>query len=518
MSLSKPTLFSRFRRLLFKATRIVLFVFFSKLSIAQEIVWGEADEHDNPNISYEIIGRFDSTYLIYKSIRNSNYICVYNEDMQVIETHELEFLPSRMLDIDIIKNKQKITFIWQQEKNGVVSCFGTILNANMQQLVPVKLLDTTKVGQFAENKIYLTGKSEDKSKLLIYKRYVQKGDIRVMAKVYDNSLNMLDSSRFTFEFKSKKDFLSQSVIDNEGNVFFTIQHRSGNNQTYTKLGLFICRKDTIVKRIEIPLQDNRLLQSSLVVDNNHKRCIITADYSRNAKYRSDGVYVCYVDAVHHEVLQQNYVAFSDSVKTLLKPSGGNSYDEADYHPDFVLVKKNGALVIIKEDEYEEMINMINPWNNNMMLGNSGVFTPVDYYYSPYQSSFYNRNVGRARTRYYNNNIHVIQIDSSFQNQWLRVVSKNQYAEDDESFNSYFMLMQARELHFVYLANMGMKHVLSHLGVGGDGSIQRYPTLRGNGSAVEMLPRYAKQTSWNTCIMPFIQSGKLAFSKVTFIKN
>ena len=150
---------------------------------SQQIIWGEADEHDSPNMPYEIIGRFDSSYLIYKSFKNSNYICIYNEDMQVIESHELDFLPSKMLDIDIIKNKQQFTIIWQQQKNGIVSCYGTVMNANMQQVIPVQLLDTTKIGQFADNKIYLTGYSEDKSKLLVYKRYVQRGDIRVMAKV-----------------------------------------------------------------------------------------------------------------------------------------------------------------------------------------------------------------------------------------------------------------------------------------------------------------------------------------------
>jgi hypothetical protein len=153
-----------------------------------------------------------------------------------------------------------------------------------------------------------------------------------------------------------------------------------------------------------------------------------------------------------------------------------------------------------------------------MMNNPGVFSPADYYYSPYQSSFYNRNYGRSRTRYYNNNINIIQIDSSLQNQWLRVITKNQYAEDEDSYISYFMLKQSKELHLVYLGNIAMKHVLTHVGVGGDGAVHRYPTFRGNGSAVEMLPRYAKQTKWDTCIMPYIESNKLAFAKVVFQSN
>ena len=98
------------------------------------------------------------------------------------------------------------------------------------------------------------------------------------------------------------------------------------------------------------------------------------------------------------------------------------------------------------------------------------------------------------------------------------IQKNQNAEDEDSYNSYFMLMQSKELHLVYLGNLSMKHVMSHVGIGGDGKVQRYPTFRGNGSAVEMLPRYAKQTKWDTCIMPYIESDKLSFAKVVFQTN
>jgi hypothetical protein len=488
--------------------------FISGNAQTQDIVWGEPDEHDSPRMPFEIIGRFDSSYFIYKSVRNNNYICVYNENMEVIYSHELEFLPSSMLDLDIIRNKKSFTLIWQEQQGGIVSCYGAVLSKDFGIIVAPQLLDTTRVGQFADKKIYLTACSEDKSKWLVYKRYVQKGTIRVMAKVYDQQFSLLDSARFSFDFKSRKDFLSTSVVDNEGNVYFTAQHRESNNAAYTELSLFVCSRKTGVNQTNIDLHNKRLLQTSLAVDNNNKRCIITADYSDNGKYRSDGIFVCYINAFTHEIHKQHFVVFSDSVKKVLKPSGGNAYEEEDFHPDFILVKKNGAVVIVREDAYEETIN--NMWNNGGMMAPGGFTTPGDYYYNPYYSnSFYNRNFNRPQTRYFNNNVNVIQIDSSLQNQWLRVVSKNQYSEEDENSSSFFLMMQSRELHLVYIPNQNQRNIIAHVGLGGDGTVKRYPTFRGNGSSLEALPRFGRQTSSGSFIMPYITGSKLGFAKVSF---
>ena len=484
---------------------------------SQNITFSELDDHDNPKMAYEIIGRFDHHYLVYKSEKRKHFICIYDESMKWVESKALDIIPDKIIDLDIVKSKDRFHIVWEEQHGCVISCYAATFNPDAALMYQPVLLDTTEISWTSEKKIYTTVYSDDKSKLLIYKRYVKKGDMVWSAKTYNNEFQQMDSIRYVAPFNKRKNYMTDAVVDNAGNIYWVIQNRNSNYQPYEELSSYIHRSGVQgFESFKLALNGKRLLQASLKVDNYHARCLVTSGFSEGTKYREDGVFLGMTDSVSANISQSDFLRYSDSIKTVLKRAGsGSSYDEADMKPLSLIVKKNGSLVLIEEDAYDETISALNPFNNGSIMGNNGMYSPYDYYYSPYQSSFYNRNFGRNNKRYNCNNINVIQIDSSLQNHWLRVISKSQYAEDDESFLSFMMMIQSKEIHFVYIGNQNQRHILTHVGIASNGDVNRYPTLRGSGNEYDFLPRYGKQTGANTFVVPYIYNNRLGFAKVEF---
>ena len=60
---------------------------------AQRILISEPDRDDSRKMDFEIIGKMGNNYLIYKNIRNESFICLYDNDMKMVDKVKHEYLP-----------------------------------------------------------------------------------------------------------------------------------------------------------------------------------------------------------------------------------------------------------------------------------------------------------------------------------------------------------------------------------------------------------------------------------------
>ena len=68
---------------------------------AQRIVYSEPDKEDSRRLNFEIVGKVDGNFLIYKNIRNKNYISVYNSNMEQTSREDQEYMPDdRIINVD----------------------------------------------------------------------------------------------------------------------------------------------------------------------------------------------------------------------------------------------------------------------------------------------------------------------------------------------------------------------------------------------------------------------------------
>ena len=138
---------------------------------AQKIVYSEPEKDDTRRLDFEVVGKIGGNFLVYKNIRNRNWISVLNNDMQQIAKVEQDYVPDndRMINVDFFPYSDFAYMIYQYQKKNIVYCMVSKIGGNGEKIGEVIELDTTQVGFSANNKIYTVLTSEDKSQIGIFK-------------------------------------------------------------------------------------------------------------------------------------------------------------------------------------------------------------------------------------------------------------------------------------------------------------------------------------------------------------
>ncbi|MEK7226266.1 MAG: hypothetical protein AAB221_11340, partial [Bacteroidota bacterium] len=123
---------------------------------AQRIVYSEPGKEDTRRMNFEIAGKVNGNFLIYKNNRGKSWISVLDNDMKDLARAELDYIPSndRLINVDFFPYNDFCYVIYQYQKKNVVYCSAAKLDGLGQKLGDVMELDTTHIGFAANNKIY----------------------------------------------------------------------------------------------------------------------------------------------------------------------------------------------------------------------------------------------------------------------------------------------------------------------------------------------------------------------------
>ena len=67
---------------------IVLLVFAGISAGAQRLIYSEPEKDDTRRLNFEIVGKINGNFLIYKNIRNKNWIALLDNDMKQVRSEE----------------------------------------------------------------------------------------------------------------------------------------------------------------------------------------------------------------------------------------------------------------------------------------------------------------------------------------------------------------------------------------------------------------------------------------------
>ena len=69
---------------------------------AQKIIYSDPDKDDTRRLKFEIIGKINGNFLIYKYVRNKSWITVLDNDMKQIAREEQDYVPAndRVINVD----------------------------------------------------------------------------------------------------------------------------------------------------------------------------------------------------------------------------------------------------------------------------------------------------------------------------------------------------------------------------------------------------------------------------------
>ena len=256
---------------------LICLLVLSGVSIAQKVTFSPIQREEDVNIKFDILGRVDSNYLVYKNIRWKHILTFYDRNMRVVSSERMKFLPEKTINADFILYPGYFYVIYQYEKNGIVYCCAAKMNNTGERMSESVILDTTRISLIADNKIYSSIYSEDKQRILIYKMHVKSGKLTIGTRLFDSQLQLLDSNRTVYSFNEREEFFSDFLLANDGTIYFARNKRNSRSDNFSALEICVRKPgEAGYQPVDIPLENKFIDEVFLRVDNMNRSLLVNS--------------------------------------------------------------------------------------------------------------------------------------------------------------------------------------------------------------------------------------------------
>ncbi|RYY39684.1 MAG: hypothetical protein EOO08_10315 [Chitinophagaceae bacterium] len=498
------------------------FLFLTLLSAlgagAQKIVYSEPAREDNRRTTFEVIGKVGANYLVYKNNRGRSYISAFDVNMKDVSNEVQAYLPEdRLINVDFFPYLDHVFVIYEYQKKNVVYCEAVRVDAEGRKLSDPKLLDTAHINAVTNNKIYSVIGSEDKARLMVFKiNSRNKSRYKLSTVLLDSSLIELRRSEHFIAMEERDDNLGQFQLDNDGDLVFTRFTRV-NDDNVSQASLFYksATSDSL-EVADIKLDKIFLDEIRIKADNPNKRYFLTSFYYNKKRGNIEGFYFYVWDKATKKPVLESATALGDELRREARGDASPRMAFNDYFIRNIIVRKDGGFIIGAESYYTT--SRLNNWNRwDYLYGSPYGFGNYGYYnYSPY-NSWYSRNRFNSSqaVRYHADNITVLSFDPTGKMQWSSVVHKTQFNDDSDDGLSYQVMNTGGALHFLFNQDEKRVQLLTDYVLTPDGQMTRNPTLKNLDRNYDFLPRYGKQVSARTFIVPCYYRNYICFAKVDY---
>ena len=504
---------------------IVLFLlFFAGRTVyaqAPKIVYSEPEKEDSRRTNFEIIGKMNGNFLVYKANRNDDAICIYDNDMKLKERVKLDFTPDQQLiNVDFVAYPDFFYMIYEFQRKGIVHCMATKMDGNVKRLTDPIELDTTQVGFAANNKIYTAINSDDKQHIMVFKINSKNRDNFVFTTLlYNKDLLLEHKDRMGIPMEERNDFFTDFLLTNDGELVFGKFLRLNNNEYITKLAMVIKYPDSSRLSVtDVDLGGKILDEIKLKADNTNKRILLNAFYYKQKRGNIEGLYSLLWDKTENKKIREISSLFNDELRANAKGEDASARTAFnDFFIKNIIVRKDGGYLIVSESEYNTSRG--GPFNRWDYLGYGNPWmSPMDYYnYSPYGywNSPWNRWNNGMNTRYNAENIMVLSYNKDGSIDWSTVIPKTQYDDESDNMISFQLVNTGADIHFLF--NMSEKRtiMLNDQSIAADGKITRNPTLKNLDKGYEFMTRSGKQVSAKQVVVPCLYRNYLCFAKIEY---
>lgn len=499
---------------------VIIFCALIPTSYGQRIVYSEPGRDDYKKMNFEVIGKIHNNFLVYKSFRNSNWISVYNNEMEEVTKVDQDYLPDndRVLNVDFFAYPDYALMIFQFRKKNIIHCVAARIDGDGKKLGELTELDTTAVGFAGESKIYTVLASEDKSKIIVFKINNRDRKLyKIGTSLFNEKLDLIKRSRMTMDMNDRSDYLDEFQLDNQGNLLFTKFQRQFNE--HVEEPYFVIKKADGDDFIMLPVGIKNVMLNEIKIkpDNFNKRYFITSFYNTTRKGNTEGLYIKVLNLEREAPLFEDTLAFTAELRREAKGNAALRTAFNDYFIANIITRRDGGVLIASEATYTTSRATTSPWNRwNYMYGYPGSAMSDYYMYSPYYSGFYGSRYNNMEgTRYNADNILILSIDKNARKEWSGVITKEQFDDQNSDLISYQIMNSGGKLHFIFNNMEKRAMLLSDFTLAPGGIISKNPTLKNLDKGYDFMPRYAKQVSARQLIIPCVYRNYICFAKVEF---
>ncbi len=475
---------------------------------AQVVTFSDVDEDDSKDMKFEIIGKLNGYIHIYKRVRETHYLVLYNATMQQKSKTILDFLPRNITNETFLAYSDYYCFFYEYQKKGVTYLMLTKFDNTGKKMGDPIQIDTTNTSSSETAKVYTVINSEDKSKITVVKMSpIENKSITVNAFLYDKDLKILDKSKINLQMIERNSKLSEFSIDNDGDFNFVRTSGSGSTDITNRVSLITKKMfDDTAHLIEINLNGNYLDDVKMKVDNYNKHILITTLYSKLRGGNVDGFF-CYLwdKSYKKEILNTN-ITFSDEFRTDAKDENSIKSALNDYYLKNVVMKQDGGFLITAEAAYQST-STVDPYNRWNGFGGFGGYGGM--YSNPYNRTYTNV------TKYFTDNIIMFSVDIKGKMEWSNVIRKSQQDENTDDRISFNIANSGDKVHFLFNMQTKRGDYLTEQTISPEGQLTRSPGFKVMEKGYEFMPRHAKQTGIRQIVVPCLYRSYICFSKIDF---
>jgi hypothetical protein len=493
------------------------------MGFSQKIVYSEPEREDSRRLNFEIIGKINGNFLVYKNIRNKHSIVVLDKDMKQIAKEEQDYIPddNRVINVDFFSYPDFSYLIYQYQKKNIVYCMGVKLDGMGKRISDVMQLDTTQLGFAMNNRIYTVLSSENKDRIMVFKINSKNRSLyRITTLLFTDKLELLRKDYMALKMEERNDYLGQFYLDNDGDLVFAKFYRS-TNDNIEKASMIIkpSQKDSLEEH-EIKTSKLFLDEIHIKVDNAGKRYLLASMFFKQRRSNTDGLFFNIWDKQAGRFSLEDTITFSDELR---KEARGESAVRTAFNDHFIrtiIPKRDGGFLLTSESYYTT--SRYNTWNRYNYMYGSPFYNPADYYYySPYgyNSLYWNSRMNSSQSlRYHADNIVVFSVNGQGKLEWTNVISKSQIDDESDDAISFQVMNTGGQLHFLFNQQEKRLNLLNDYTISPGGQLNRNPTLKNLDRGYDFLPKYAKQVSARQMIIPCIYRNSICFALVDYSDN
>ena len=522
---------------------------------AQSYVMSGIQKTDKDQMQYEVLGKVDGRYWIYKNNEGISTIAQYNDQMQLVQQNDLVFLPKKLNAIEFITKSNRVYAFYQFQAATTVYAMVAELDEKGQLVGTPTIVDTAeKIRPGSNTKVFNLIESQDRSKLLFFSvNTTNPSSIKIKTMALSTPFAFLNEAKISINAQNKKSNLSDFALDNNGNLFCLRNVEQSNAAPVVSL-LYMAADGSEV--IETPIVNNSLVLDDirLKINNANGTVIVNSFYATEKKGNIEGMYTFIWDIAKKQNSISNASRFTDALRDAVtdKRNLKNAFDH--FYFDQVQPNADGSFTIIAEAANTS--------------SNRNAFSRWDYFwggpfYNPFIFSYWNRpfgfypwarfgwgmmapwgggwgmmgpwgggwgimgpwgwnswmmnpfaNFGYPSVSYTAGKVAVLNFDAKANIQSVKTIDKQQSDLNVDQFIGYGQINNAAGTNFLYYQKSKGVKQLAHQQLSASGAIVKGNPIMINEKQVEWMPRSLKQVGEKEAILPYQSKGKLGFAKIT----
>lgn len=506
---------------------------------AQSYVLSGIEKTDKDQMQYEVLGKVDGRFWIYKNNEGIATIAQYNDQMQLVQQNDLAFLPKKINAIEFITKSNRVYAFYQFQAATTVYAMVAELDEKAQLVGAPTIVDTAeKIRPGAGSKIFNLVESQDRSKLLLFSvNTTNPASIKIKTMALTTPFGLLNEATISINAQNKKSHLSDFAIDNKGNLFCLRNIEQPKAAPIVSL-LYMAADGSEV--IETPIANNALLLDDirLKINNSNGTVLVNSFYATEKKGSIEGMYTFVWDIANKTNLLSNASRFTDAVRDAVTDRRNLKTAFDNFYFDQVQPNADGGFTIVAEAATTS--------------ANRNAFSRWDYFwggpfYNPFIFSYWNRpfgfypwtrfgwgmmrtwgwgwgwnswmmnpyaGFGYPSVTYAAGKVAILNFDAKANVQSVKTINKQQSDLNVDQFIGYGQIQNTAGTHFLYYQKSKGLRQLVHQQLNASGALVAGQPIVLKEKQIEWMPRSLKQVGEKEAILPYQTKGKLGFAKIT----